>query len=98
MREESLPATKEDIQRLEDLILSMLQKVRAPRYITVADIAELKGVSPRVLRTSKAYLLPRYGKSAYPGRKCKWDLEEYISWDKIPLEEREHNFSLQKKS
>ena len=94
---EDLPATKADIERLEGLMRTVLKKVKTPDYITVSDIAEMKGVSPRVLRSTKSYLLPRYGKTGIPGRTAKWTLDEYVQWEKTPLEERVAYFERLKK-
>ena len=88
-------ATKEDFQQLR----KELGEVRAliqlyadsnclPKIVRVKDVAKMENVSSRQLYQTEAYLLPRFGQSAFPAGSIRWPLEEYLSWRSIDPKKR----------
>lgn len=76
-------ATAEDFQRVErkvDFLISMSIKTgRISKTMTIPQIAPMLGFSAQTLRTTKRYLLPRFGVSAYKGRVARWNTEEVMA-------------------
>lgn len=76
-------ATYEDFRRVEgkvDFLISMMVKTgKMSKTMTIPQIAAMLGPSAQTLRTSKRYLLPRCGVSAYKGRVARWDTDEVMA-------------------
>ncbi len=79
---------------LESLLTNNLIAMKAKTVVTVADIAQIEGVSLSQVRKGgkERYLLPRFGESAYPTGTIRWSLEEYLEWRKQDPFEREKKY------
>ena len=62
--------------------------VSAPQNMTVQMIAKIEGVSVSHLYGAGAYLLPRFGESAFPTGPNRWPTQEYDKWRSIDPTQR----------
>lgn len=88
-------ATKQDFDRLQAQVVELkqvlsivLDRIDAPKVVKVEDICRIEGVSKSQINGKEQYLLPRFGVSGYPVGVRRWDLQEYLDWRAIPVDER----------
>ena len=60
--------------------------------VKIADIARMEGLSRSQLCGKEAYLLPNFGRSDYPDGVKRWDMETWLKWRRIPIEERKRMY------
>ena len=51
-------------------------------FVTISDIARLRGVSPSSV-SQQPWLLPNFGRGFKEGERRKWTMLEYLSWDRV---------------
>lgn len=81
------------LDRIEEMIMFMLTHPTC-RVVDIEWIAEREGVCKDYLWEGgkQRYLLPRFGKSAYPDGKARWPINEYLAWAERPVEERKAEY------
>lgn len=91
--------TKSDMDKLmaelhntNTMLKLLLQKTTLPKTISVADIAQMEGVSVTSLTERKPWLLPNFGKSDFSDKKRRWKFETYAAWSEIPEAQRKQMF------
>lgn len=84
-----LNSIKTSIDDLYRIISVLADTGKVKKTVGMQDIADMEGISVTSLRTKERYLLPRFGESGYPTGSCRWDMDEYLKWRKIPAKERE---------
>ena len=81
-------AMSQKMDRLEAMFTVITRSLCLPDVVKINDICEVEGVSYTQITQKEAYLLPRFGKSAFPDGTCRWPLKEYLDWHAIPPEEK----------
>jgi len=81
-----------ELEELKTLVKNFALQGKAT--VSVADIAKYEGVNRTALHKggNQRYLLPRFGESGYPDGPARWDVEEFVSWRRIPVEERKSQY------
>lgn len=87
--------TKEDMDRItaslksmENLLKIVVRNTKLPQTVTVADIAEIEGLSVTNLKEKHPELLPNFGVSDYGTGTKRWNYDTYLRWQEIPVAQR----------
>lgn len=96
--EDSFDKLDQRIERMEKLLKLASLYMRVPTVVKVKDVAALENVSISQIMSKEAYLLPRFGESAYATGSIRWPREEYFKWSERPVEDRIKEFQLYKKN
>lgn len=91
--------TTEDFARLEQkvsdlqaLIVNLVNHNDFRRVVTVSDICTIEGLSKPQVLGKERYLLPNFGVSQYPEGTVRWDIETFLDWRRIPVEQRQRMY------
>lgn len=86
-----IDALMKKLDHLETLIT--VNVLGGKNTVAIADIAKFEGVSKALLyQPANAYLLPRFGKSAYQQGAIRWDVQEYLEWRQIEPSKRKEMY------
>ena len=87
--------TKEDmetimssIKSMENLLKIIVRNTKLPQVVTIADIAEIEGLSVTNLKEKHPELLPNFGVSDYGTGTKRWAFDTYQKWQQIPVAQR----------
>lgn len=87
--------TIEDFERLEQkvsdltaLLTNLIAHNGFRQVVTVSDICTIEGLSKPQVLGKERYLLPNFGVSQYPDGTARWDIEKFLEWRAIPIQER----------
>ena len=96
---EAVLVTKEDLDRfsaslksMENLLKIMVRNTKMPQVVTVADIAEIEGLSVTNLKEKHPELLPNFGLSDYGEGTRRWNYDTYLRWQEIPVAQRKQMY------
>ncbi|MFA6734687.1 MAG: hypothetical protein WCS71_06305 [Sphaerochaetaceae bacterium] len=73
----------EQVSALSRTLESVLAASAVKSVVDVRDIARIEGSSVTDLHHGSAYLLPRFGASAYPTGRARWPVSEYLEWHAV---------------
>ena len=92
---EAVLVTKDDMDKLmssiksmENLLKIVVRNTKQPDVVTVADIAEIEGLSITNLKDKHPELLPNFGVSDYGTGTRRWKFDTYLKWQEIPVAQR----------
>lgn len=92
---EAALVTKEDMERftsslksIENLLKIVVRNTKQPQVVTIADIAEIEGLSITNLKDKHPELLPNFGISEYGTGTRRWSFDTYLKWQEIPVAQR----------
>ena len=76
------------IKSMENLLKIVVRNTKQPDVVTVADIAEIEGLSITNLKDKHPELLPNFGVSDYGTGTRRWKFDTYLKWQEIPVAQR----------
>ena len=87
--------TKDDMEKMmahlnsmENLLKVIVRNTKLPQVVTIADIAEIEGLSVTNLKDRHPELLPNFGISEYGTGTRRWSFDTYLKWQEIPVAQR----------
>ena len=90
---EDYQALRDEIAEMRSLMELIANSVGAAKIVRIMDIARMEGVSRAQISGREAYLLPNFGVSEFPDGTKRWNIETYMKWRKIPVDQRKRMFS-----
>lgn len=88
---------KSEIKTLTSVVLLLAQNAGCKKTVSVSDIAKMEGISIASLRGKCRHYLPDFGVSQYPDGVDRWDIEKYLSWRSMDINQRKRAYSEQLK-
>lgn len=79
---------EEKVDGIAAMLEALSLSARLPQVVTVSDIMRIEGVSKTQILCRERYLLPDFGRSAYPRGKKRWPISQYLEWRAVPAAER----------
>ena len=87
---------KSQMATLTTVVMHLAHNTGCKKTVSVKDIAEMEGVSVSSIRNNCRYLLPDFGVSQYPDGQDRWDLEKYLSWRSLDIQQRRKAYAEQR--
>ena len=98
--------TKEDIERVEELLRESNKKIERMEMllceilsnvtkgtVTVKDVSTRTGLSvSRLYNNNFRHYLPNFGKSDFPDGVIRWEMKTYEAWSNIPISKRKERW------